>query len=210
MLHTEWRSKTSPEVNKMGASIKVQLHQGVWPLTAAEDSRYVEELHYLHPDYEDISVNTAIYKTGGSETCIFSGISLPNLYLGTVISGCSASNGAGRIKFCFLNTHYIFGTSLITLPVLFCALGDKAPNTAVSSTGQGCCSALQFPATLNTTINTPSYKIWFTGTFKAASCQGMFLNEGKEYLNTSMTWQPFLLFISYYTLQRKNILQATF
>lgn len=195
-------------MNKVGGSIKVQLHQGVWLLTAAEVISYIEKLHYLHADYEDISVNTLIYKTGGRETWNFSGISLPNLSLGTVISGCSASYGAGRLKICFLNTHYIFGTSLITLPVLFCALGDKAPNTAVLV--QGCYSALQFPATLHTTVNTPPYKIWFTGTLRAAGCQGMFLNEGKEYLNTSMTWQPFLLFISYYTLQRENILQATF
>lgn len=125
-----------------GGSIKVQLHQGVCLLTAAEVSRYTEKLHYLHADCEDICVNTVIYKTGGSETWIFSGISLPNLYLGTVISGCSASYGAGRIKICFLNTHYIFGTSLITLPVLFCALGDKAPNTAVSSTGLLQCTTI--------------------------------------------------------------------
>lgn len=103
--------------------------------TAAQISGYIEKPHYLHTDCEDISVNTVIYKTGGNETWIFSGISLPNLYSGTVISGCSASYGAGRLKICFLNTHYIFGTSLITMPVLFCALGDKAPNTAVSSTG---------------------------------------------------------------------------
>lgn len=75
---------------------------------------------------------------------------------------------------------------------------------------QDCYSALWFPATLHTTVNTPLYKIWFTGALKAAGCQGMFLNEGKEYLNTSMTWQHFLLFISYYTLQRENILEATF
>lgn len=133
MLHTEWKSNNSPQMSKVGDSPKVQLHKGMWLLTAAEASGYIEKLHYLH--CQDIPVNTVLYKTGGSETWIFSGISLPNLHLGTVISGCSASYGAGKLKICFLNAHYIFGTSLITLPVLFCALGDKAPNTAVSSAG---------------------------------------------------------------------------
>lgn len=149
-----------------------------------------------------------MYKTGGSETWIFSGISLLNLYLVTVIPGCSASYGAGRLKICFLNPHYIFGTSLITLPVLFCALGDKAPNTAVSSARLLQCTMIS--SYIAHYCKHPPYKIWFTGTLKAAGCQGMFLNEGKEYLNTSMTWQPLLLFISYYTLQRENILEATF
>lgn len=75
---------------------------------------------------------------------------------------------------------------------------------------QSCYGALRFPAMSRNTVNTPLIKIWFTGTLKAAGCQGMFFNEGKEYLNTSTTWQPFLLFISYYTLQRENILEATF
>lgn len=97
---------------------------------------------------------------------------------------------------------------MITLPVVFCALGDKAPNTAVSSTGLLRCTMIS--SYIAHHCKHPPYKIWFTGTLKAAGCQGMFFNEGKEYLNTSMTWHPFLLFISYYTLQRENILEATF
>lgn len=73
-----------------------------------------------------------------------------------------------------------------------------------------CYGALLFPAMSSNTVNTPLIKIWFTGTLEAAGFQGMFFNEGKEYLNTSTTWQPFLLFINYYTLQRENILEATF
>lgn len=69
-------------MSEVGGSTKVQLHKGMWLLTTAEVSGYIEKLHYLH--CEDISVNTVLYKTGGSETWIFSGISLPNLYLGTV------------------------------------------------------------------------------------------------------------------------------
>lgn len=74
----------------------------------------------------------------------------------------------------------------------------------------GCYGAPWFPAYVLHHRKHPSYKIWFTGMLRAAGCQGMFFNEGKEYLNTSTSWQLFLLFISYYTLQRENILEATF
>lgn len=147
------------------------------------------------------------HETGGSETQTLSGISLPNFYLGTGISGCFFSCGA-ELKICFLNIHYFFGTSLITLPTVFLCLGDKAPNRALSRTGLLRCTVIS--SYIAHHCKHPSYKICFTGTVKAAGCQGMFFNEGKEYLNTSMTWQPFLLFISYYTLQRENILEATF
>lgn len=59
-------------------------------------------LHYVHADYEDIPENTVIYKTGGSETWIFSGISLPNLYLALSSLDVLLPMEQGSLRFVFL------------------------------------------------------------------------------------------------------------
>lgn len=58
-------------------------------------------LHYVHADYEDIPENTE-NKTGGSETWIFSGISLPNLYLALSSLDVLLPMEQGSLRFVFL------------------------------------------------------------------------------------------------------------
>jgi len=62
---------------------------------------------------------------------------------------------------------------LITLPVVFCALGDNALHTAVSSTGLLRCTVISSYITHH--CKHPTYKIWFTGTLKSCWLPGNIL-----------------------------------